>query len=261
MCSGYMLPKWDLVIDCLEKASTPLDGQQETSFVSRSAFCRALTCAGISLSRSELLKLLDWIDPEFTGTIDWIEFVKSDGPPYYLGGKNYLRVRHFFQKCWRIIHVSCQKSENTAEDSEFVYKGILRLESWMLIIKNNLSNYDSLEVLDVHLLSKISEVCSLFQSPAKPDHIDYENLIKHYAGESALWEDLLRRKWELIWNELGCRWDDASHVQLETVLTRPEVGRCFSFIGVCVIEKKLSVALFDLLRDRLGLHLVCAQIY
>ena len=192
--------------------------------VSRATFCQTLRCVGIKLTRPALFKLLDWVDPTFSGLIDWLEFVKNDTPPYYFNGKTYLFIREFFQTNWKLMLASCESLDSGKKVDD---AGSIRIDNWMVIVENCLTRFEALHkglaMSRKDLMSKISELSMMFVDPGERSRLMYKSLLMHYAGDESGTESLLSIKWELIWKALSERSDTVSMPRLTRVLCRPEV--------------------------------------
>uniref|UniRef100_A0A7S0M3T5 EF-hand domain-containing protein n=1 Tax=Cryptomonas curvata TaxID=233186 RepID=A0A7S0M3T5_9CRYP len=219
--SGYVFPIWDTVISALEISSSNQQ-QSQRKFVTRSCFCCALSRAGIRLPRSALLNLLDFLDPTFCDEIDWVKFVQGNCPPYFFNGKMYLYARRFFQTNWRIILTSCKDMEATSKKPN---SGSLGFADFTAVVHQTLLTYEVLDASDKEIIWPILvDLFTAFQGGKGSGSVAYEKFVVHFAGESAMAESLLHKKWESIWTELGGRWDEVDSKELEKVLENPKIG-------------------------------------
>lgn len=218
-----MFPNWDSVISAMEIASS----NQHTSrnrHISRSSFCRALSRAGIRFPRSSLLKLLEHLDPGCSDEIDWVKFVEVNDPPYFFNGRIYFYVRQFFQLNWRSILISSKDLEASSRKSNAQLKGCLGLDDFKAVVHKTLMTSMLFHSADQeNMWPNIIDLLNTFQGGDSSNVVHYENFLAHYAGESAMAEYLLSRKWESIWTDLGGTWGVVDPKGLERVLKNPKV--------------------------------------
>jgi hypothetical protein len=218
-----VFPIWDTVISGLEISSSNQQ-QAQHKLVTRACFCCALSRAGISFSRSALLKLLDFLDPTFCDEIDWVQFVKGNCPPYFFNGRIYLDVRQFFQINWRSILISCQDIEARSRKPNSPAVGCLGFGDFTAVVHKELLSYEVLDPHDKEILWPILlDLLTTFHDSKISGNVAYKNFLVHYAGERVMAEFLLNKKWEIIWTELGGRWGEVDPKELEKVLQDPKV--------------------------------------
>ncbi len=216
------MPVWDLLIDALERAASPLRTGEADHRVSRPTFCRALGCAGVEMSRPALLRLLQWADPAFAGEIDWVEFLSNDRAPYFFDGRMFLHVRRFFRQSWKAMLARCKGLESGAD-------GTMSSKDWQSNADAFLSVYEFADGSRAELASAISEVSLMFADPTDGKRVKYRSLLLHYAGELAGADELWSRKWELVWRDLGHRWDVVGAEELSKALCKPQVRCLYDF--------------------------------
>ncbi len=203
--------------------------------VSRSDFCQALGRAGVNISQTALARLVEWLDPSLSGDIDWRSFVVGGSSPYFFNGCRYLVAREFLQLNWFFITAACDESESSDRLS-----GLIKAEKFKSIVQRifechgeNSDIYASCGGKGVVLetLDEISEAFTRKSDVLK--RLSYQNLLAHFAGETALTESILSARWELIWEVLGSTWGNVTIQELKESLQKPEARRLI--LCVCCI--------------------------
>eukprot|EP00960_Hanusia_phi_P053842 762476-Hanusia_phi.AAC.3 len=192
----YQRPKWDVVIshfESLDKTENrqvhwATDGtchvcssrqcfwrERERSWVTWEEFVKTLLRSGVRLEPSNVQKLLEHLDPDLHGLVDWRCFVEgrlfmkdreglhtyksvSQGfeerdwmltepcsPPYFLDGKVFLRTRTVLTRHWRKIFDACSEEnkrsmkKSEGKSSSNLKEGMLSLETFVEILRHVLT--------------------------------------------------------------------------------------------------------------------------
>ncbi len=170
------------------------------------------------------MKLLDFLDPAFSDEIDWVQFVQGNSPPYFFNGKMYLYARQFFQINWRSILTSCKELEAISRKPNSNFVGYLGLSDFKAVVHKTLLTYTLVDPSDKEIIWPILvDLFTTFENRRESSSVAYERFLVHYAGERAMAEALLHKKWESIWTELGERWGEVDSKELGKVLEKPKV--------------------------------------
>ena len=222
-----MMPKWDAVIECfetLDQCRVPSRNGESDHTLSWDHFRKALRMAAIPLPASKVQKIIDNLDHNKTGKVNWHDMVSASKAPYFFDGKTDYDVRQLLRHGWPSLFETCRDVElktrktdkallpQLPKDMGARSMGVLTPALFTECLKDtpalNLRARDNPK--EHPLVKKINDMCEA--AFKKKDHngdlmkdahndkhlIDYEKLCRHYAGASFDAEREFERKWEVI---------------------------------------------------------------
>jgi Ca2+-binding EF-hand superfamily protein len=215
---------WDALIAVFEMLDATRGSDGDRHEVSWDHFRKALTRARVELDSAQVSRLTEHLDPDMTGRVNWVDFVRGVGEdgdlqsaPYFFNGDLDLQLRVYMKKHWEDVLTACRKCEADArKNAAALMPGNLKDVVPVAELPKYLKNSEALGLGDTLRDGKAKEnplvkkLCAVAQTAfgrrdgdvlrdAKGGALsDYVAMVRYYAGEAYDAESLFERRWEAV---------------------------------------------------------------
>lgn len=210
------MPMWDRVISWFETLDASRGPASECHEVSWDHFRKVLTRAGVELRSDQVTRLIDHLDTDMNGAVDWVDFVRGLGDdgdlqsaPYFFNGDMDLQMRVLMKRQWDDVLAACRRRISAVRTASptLIPAGVKdKIPAGELA--KALKESERLKLADAvregkarenPLVSKICDVANFAFCAAEKDSrggllIDCERMARYYAGAAFDAETMFERK-------------------------------------------------------------------